>query len=267
MSESMNVAAFGSLLKQHRKSRRFSQMDLANEAEISTRHLSFLETGRASPSRDMVLHLARVMDVSLKDINLMLSAAGYTQEFSQRNITDPEMQAAFQALQLLLQSHEPYPAVVLDSHWNLLMVNETQQKLGMYLIEAGAKLPATTNFLDQFFAPQGYRDFVDDWESFAIYLLQRSEKEFLLQGDTEAIAEHVSRWSAYPGVPKDWRQVVVGFDGSPMLQLTIRLKGKKLNLFSTIAAFGSPLDITLQGIRIEHYFPADEPTKTFFESL
>ncbi|MCG8669933.1 MAG: XRE family transcriptional regulator, partial [Pseudomonadales bacterium] len=163
--------------------------------------------------------------------------------------------------------HEPYPAVVIDNHWNLLMANHTQQKLVALLIENGAVFPASINLLDHFFAPHGYREFVDDWQSFAVYLLQRVEKEMILQGEMEQAKILIDRLQSYPDVPKNWRQQTPQFENSPMIRLTLKVGEQRISLFSTIAVFGTPLDVTLQSLRIEHYFPADEMSKSFFHQF
>ena len=198
-------------------------------------------------------------------MNLLLMAAGYAQLYQQRSLDDPEMASAKQALQLLLDSHEPYPAIVMDNHWNLLMMNQAQQDLMADLLALGAQFTATTNLLEMFFAPKGIREFVVDWQVFAVYLLQRVEAELLMQGEQAFAAEFIARLTAYPGVPQDWRQQSVVFAGSPMVKLTLKLGNQEMSLFSTIAGFGSPLDVTLQGIRIEHYFPADQNTLELFK--
>lgn len=261
------MAAFGAVLKEFRKARRLSQLDLAVEADVSTRHISFLETGRAKPSREMILHLSRMMAIPSKDVNILLASAGFGHHFQATDLNQTLLSPVRAALTFMLEAHDPYPALVVDGRWNILMVNQSQQRLTEYFIEQGARFPATTNMMDLFFDESGYRPFVDNWEQVACFLLQRIYKEHLLSIDRENRNELLERLLTYSGIPSNWQKQDVGDISTPLVQLELTLGGANLTLFSTIATFGTALDITLQDIRIEHYFPGDETTRQFFQKL
>ncbi|WP_250655790.1 helix-turn-helix domain-containing protein [Alkalimarinus coralli] len=261
------MTAFGEVLKDLRKSRRLSQLDLAMESDVSTRHISFLETGRSKPSREMILHLARMMDIPYKETNMLLASAGFSYQYQESPLNATTLSPIRAALNFMLDTHAPYPAIVMDENWNILMANQPQQTLTAKLVELGAKFPPTFNMMELFFDDNGYRPFVDNWEEVAIFLLQRIHKEHLLRPNRDAPNELLDKLLSYNAIPSDWQKREVGDIATPLVQLKLTVGSHKLSLFSTIATFGTPLDVTLQNIRIEHYFPGDDATKLFFKQL
>lgn len=252
----------GLLLKEYRQMRKLSQLQLSLETEVSARHISFLETGRSRPSRDILLRLADGLALSLRDTNLLLASAGYTPLYPQRSLEDPAMAPVREALQFVLQNHAPYPAVVMDGDWNLLMANEPQLQLTARLMAAQPEWPDTGNVLELLLDPNGYRPFVRNWEQITRLLLRRRQREeaFNPPPPGQSLLQRLLR---YPQLP-DWRQRNHDELAMPMLALELLVDGRQLNFFSSIATFGTAVDVTLQGLRIESYFPADQSTARCF---
>lgn len=261
------MTAFGCVLKELRQQKRLSQMSLALEAEVSSRHISFMENGRSKPSRDMVLHLSNILDVSSRDTNLLLSSAGFTQEYSESELSDEKLKDVRSALSYMMDAHDPYPAIVVDREWNLLMANRTYMMLTNYFLQQGASFPDTTNVMDVFFHPDGYRLFVKNWEDVAIFLLRRIYREHLASLQRDMPNSLLDRILMMPGIPKDWKVRPLEFAALPMVKVEIEINSLQLALFSTISTFGTALDVTLQDLRVEHYFPGDEHSKAFFTKL
>lgn len=261
------MTAFGSILKELRQQNRLSQMDLALNAEVSTRHISFMENGRSKPSREMVLHLSNVMDVPSRDANLLLTSAGYSQEFTQHDLSDESMKDVRDALSYMLDAHTPYPAIVIDSHWNLLMANQAQMALTHYFIQHGANFPETSNLMELFFHPKGYRAFVTNWEYAGIFLLRRLYHEHLASAHCDQENTLLNKILAMPDIPVDWKTRTMDFGTAPMIKVNFSINNKNFSLFSTISSFGTAIDVTLQDIRLEHYLPGDKATRQFLEGL
>lgn len=257
----------GRLLRHWRRVRHQSQLALALEAGVSARHLSFVETGRARPSREMVLTLARTLEVPLREQNELLLAAGFAPAYRESDLDGPEMTAARRALDHILRHQEPHPAVVMDRHWNLLRTNGGAARLfGLFLdLEA---LPSPVNVLRLIFDPEGLRRFVVRWEELAPALLQRLHREALggvLDEDAEdLLAELLAR----PGVPARWRTPDLAAPPSPFVPVELDAgDGRRFRYFSTVTTLGTPRDVTLQEVRLECFFPADEATVALAEAL
>lgn len=255
---------FGTLLKQWRNQRGISQLDLAVTSQVSQRHISFLESGRAKPSRDMVLQLAAVLEIPLRQQNLMLTAAGFAPIHTQTDLSAPEMTSVRKALDFMLQKQEPYPAFVIDRYWNLLLTNKAATHLLTTFIHP-AELQTQfyqdgrINLMRVLFHPQGLRPFIADWEKLAEQLLQRVQREGMTED--EQSTGLLNELMSYPGVVKlrhSSRQL-----SQDALLLTTHFKRDHLEwkFFSTIATLGTPFNITLQELRIECLFPADEVTE------
>jgi transcriptional regulator with XRE-family HTH domain len=251
---------FGRVLRQWRARRRLSQLDLALSADISSRHLSFIETGRAQPSREMVLRLARVLDVPLRDRNDLLTVAGYAPIYRETRLDAPALSRARRALDHILRQQEPYPAIVLDRHWNVLMANDATARLVARFVEPGADL-GPANAMRLIFHPRGFRPHIVNWEATAAALIQWLHRDVLsgfADAETRALLEEVL---AYPGVPRDWRTLDLDASTAPFLAIDFRRDDLELRYFTTLTSLGTPHDITLQELRIESFFPADEATE------
>jgi transcriptional regulator with XRE-family HTH domain len=246
-----------------------SQLALATEAEISTRHLSFLETGRAQPSREMVLLLAGVLDVPLRDQNMLLTAAGYAPVYRETPLAAPEVAEVRRALGFMLAQQEPYPAIVVDRLWNVVMQNDaTGRVLGAFLdADAAREVPGPRNVVRLTFHPRGLRPWIANFEAVAGPLIQQIHREAVGGVPDEATRELLAELLAYPGVPARWRTPDTTAMSSPVLPLVLRRGDVTARFFTTIATLGTPLDVTLQELRVESFFPADDATEQFTRRL
>ncbi len=258
------MTAFGTMLKDIRQGQRFSQLDLACEANISSKHISFLETGRANPSKEMVLHIARVFNMDHARTNQLLSAAGYSQVFSKQDLNSPEMKIVKEAVEHLLNAHMPYPALLFDKDYNLLQANAAQLYLIQQMLLRGAKINPDSNLFLAFFQEGGLRPFLENWEMLACHMLQRIHQEHLTGPYRDQPNTLLEKALELPDVPKDWRDRSIEHLDKPVLPFTLKLGDIRLNMFSTISSFGTALDVTTQHLRIEHFFPADEATKEYW---
>lgn len=246
-------ARIGEHLRAWRQRRRLSQLDLAGDAEISTRHLSFLETGRAAPSRDMVLRLAERLDVPLRERNVLLVAAGFAPAFPQRALDDPALRAARQAIDLVLKAHEPNPALAIDRHWNLVSAN----RMVMPLLEGITPrlLGQPVNVLRLCFHPEALAARTVNLGDWCAHLLERLHRQCEATADPELIRLH-QELKAYP-VPARRGPIAADTVAVPFI---MRLGDDVLSFISTTMVFGTPLDITVSEIAVETFFPADEIT-------
>lgn len=254
------LSAVGEVLRHWRRARGKSQLDLALDAATTPRHVSFIETGRAKPSREMIHTLAGALEIPLRDRNTLLVAAGFAPLYGHRDLAGIELAPARRALDLLLQRHEPYPAVVMDRRWNLVQVNRGGER---FFGALGADLDpgATVNVLRAIFHPDGLRPSVEDWETVAESLVQRVHRESIggvPDAEVRAILDEVLR---YPGVPPRWRTPNLGAPLDPLVPVTFRNERGRWRFFSTVTTLGTPQDVTLQELRVECFFPADQETE------
>jgi transcriptional regulator with XRE-family HTH domain len=258
--------SFGLLLKQWRGQRGFSQLDLAVTSQVSQRHISFLESGRAKPSREMVLQLAEVLEIPLRQQNLMLTAAGFAPIHAETDLSAPEMTQVRKALDFMLQQQEPYPAIVIDRYWNVLLTNDAATRLLIAFItpeqlQTHFYRDGKVNLLQAMFHPQGLRSFIVNWEDFSGHLLQRLQREAIADGESEQSKALLSELMSYPGISKVWQMSDQTAHNTLLLTVHLKRADLELQFFSTIATLGTPYDITLQELRIEYLFPADEATE------
>jgi transcriptional regulator with XRE-family HTH domain len=258
--------AFGTLLKQWRDLRSFSQLALALSSQVSQRHISFLESGRAKPSQEMVLQLATVLEIPFRQQNLLLSAAGFAPIHTETDLSAPEMTSVRKALDLILNQHEPYPAFAIDRYWNLLLTNQGATRLFAAFIAPEQLhrrfyIDGKINLLRVVMHPLGLRPFIGNWESCAKHLLQRLHRETLIERDGDLSTLLLNELLSYPDVDRIWK--IDRHTAQHTLLFTIQLQREELELqfFSTIATMGTPYDITLQELRIECLFPADAATE------
>jgi transcriptional regulator with XRE-family HTH domain len=250
----------GVLLRQWRDVRGKTQMDLSFDAGVSQKHISFVESGRSTPSRQMLLDLAQALDVPLRERNELLMAAGYAPLYSDHALDAPVMDSISKALQRMLRQHEPFPAIIMDRHWNVLMTNDAAPRLFNCFIDMTAR-PSPRNLLHLIFDPAGMRPFVANWPETARGLLARVYREALghvIDERTKALLGELSR---YPGVKPEWRAPSSGY-AMPMIPLTLVKNGVVLNYFSMITTVGTPQTVTSEELRLECMFPADDLTET-----
>jgi len=248
---------FGDYLRHWRQHRRLSQLDLAQEAEISTRHLSFVETGRSVPSREMVLRLAERLDVPLRERNALLVAAGYAPMYRERRLDDPAFAPAKQAVELILKSHEPYPAFAVDRHWNLVAANRM-----VPVMLAGADpslLQGQANVLRLSLHPQGVAPRIANLAQWRNHIFERLRQQIQATGDATLTAL-LEELRGYP-VPDGAGEVhMEGEHLGVVMPFRYRTDQGILNFISTTTIFGTPVDVTLQELAMETFFPADEMT-------
>jgi transcriptional regulator with XRE-family HTH domain len=259
-STSTAPIGFGSLLRQWRTARRMSQQQLAIESEVSTRHISYVENGKSSPSREMVLILASALDLPLRERNSLLSSAGFAPVYRETNLSAPEMLPVRHAFDTILAHHEPYPAIVLTRTWDIVSMNNAFARLFAFFIEPPFDSIAARNVMHSLFHPQGVRPYVANWEEVAGFLIDRLYRESILELETSESRRLLDALLAYPGVPSRMREVDLAV--APRVCITVNLEknGTRLDLFSTLTTLGTPLDVTAQELRIESYFPADDAT-------
>jgi transcriptional regulator with XRE-family HTH domain len=259
--------SFGARLRWWRKRRGLSQLDLAGIAGTTQRHLSFLESGRTRPSREMVLHLATALDVPLRQQNTLLLAAGFAPAWRESALTAPELATVNHALDHLLAQQEPFPALVVDRRWNLLRANAGAGRLTAFLTEPApdSPSPGTVNIAEWLLSPDGLRPLLVNWQEVAIHFLRGVQADASADGTPETAAL-LQRLLAYPGVPALAHVPALEELSSPVLALHFRKGQTSLRLFTTIATLGTPQDVTLQELRIECFFPADETTSQVFKA-
>jgi transcriptional regulator with XRE-family HTH domain len=236
-----------------------SQLALALEANVSARHVSFIEVGRARPSRSMVLMLAEALDVPLRERNALLGAAGYAAVYRENRLDAPELDQIRKALDFILLHQEPYPAVVMDRHWNILRTNQAATRLFGSLLHAGAP-GEPPNVLRLMFDPHGVRPFVANWEQVAQALLGRVRREAVCGVPDAGLQQLIAELLSYPGIPTRWQAPELGTLAVPLVPVQFRKGSFSASYFSTVTTLGTPQDITLQEIRIECFFPADSAT-------
>ena len=255
----------GDLLRQWRQRRRLSQLDLACDAEISTRHLSFLETGRARPSREMLLRLAEWLDVPLRERNAMLLAAGYAPVFPERPLADSSMEAARRTVQRLLAAHEPYPALAVDRHWSLVMHNSVVPRL-FQGVEAASLLQPPVNVLRLSLHPEGLAPQIVNLGQWRSHLLARLHRQIEVSGDA-VLAALLEELRSYP-VAEGTSALEAGHDFAGIaVPMQLSTPAGTLSFISTTTVFGTPVDLTLAELALETFLPADEITAEALRSL
>jgi transcriptional regulator with XRE-family HTH domain len=253
----VTTATFGELVREWRVRRRTSQMDLALEAEISPRHLSFLETGRASPSRDMVLRLAETLAVPLRERNALLNAAGFAPVFRARPLDDPELGAARAAVDLLLAGHEPYPALAIDRNWTLVAANRVVPAFMQGCAEELLRPPI--NVLRLSLHPDGLAPRIANLGEWRSHLLERLRRAITVSGDEQLKALY-TELKAYPVSEEDDSAARNRDYAGVILPFELKTPAGVLAFFSTTTVIGTPIDITLSELAIESFFPANEAT-------
>ena len=248
----MSEAGIGQMVREWRQRRRLSQLDLALAAGVSTRHLSFVETGRSRPSPDMVLGLADHLEVPLRERNQMLLAAGYAPRFGSRSLDDPELSAIRTALGRVLDAHEPYPALAVDRAWNLVASNAA---LGPLLEGVSdALLAPPVNVLRLALHPEGLAPRIRNLAQWRGHLLHRLTREHAITGDPELGALR-QELAAYPGPEAETPP-----GAAIMVELHLDAGEQELAFFSTVTTFGTALDVTVAELSIEAFFPANAAT-------
>ena len=256
----------GQLLREWRTARGMSQLDLAMHAGFSARHLSFIETGRAQPSRQALLVIAEALDIPLRERNRLLEAGGFAHVFTHTPLAAEEMAHVRSVLQFILDRHKPYAAVVLDRYSNCLMGNDSSVRLLTAVVDPSLIKPQA-NLLRMVFHPLGARRFIVNWEEVARHLLTRAERELAQAKNEDAAPALLAELREYAGPSLRQRPTAAMTAADLLLPIHIRTDAFELRLFSTIMTLGTPQDVTLQELRIETSFPADESSERTWRLL
>jgi transcriptional regulator with XRE-family HTH domain len=248
----------GDLLRGWRQRRRLSQLELSAEADVSTRHLSFVETGRSRPSRELVLHLADHLDVPLRERNSLLLAAGYAPSYRERSLETDELEPVRQALDKILRGHEPFPAVVVDRRWDIVAANQPLLALVAPVVSPHLLEPPA-NALRITLHPDGLAPYIRNLGEYADHLLARLDRQAAVLGsdDLAGLADELRSYPDIPTEPVGHGDIADRLFAPLVLQLP---DGPRLTFFSTIATFGTALDVTVAELAIEQFFPADAST-------
>ena len=243
----------GDFLRYWRRQRGKSQLDLSLDTGVSQRHISFVESGRSVPSREMLLSLAKTLDVPLREQNVLLLSSGYAPVHLESTWDAPEMAVVTRVIDLMLKQHEPHPAIVMDRYWNVLKTNDASPRFFGSFIDLSQK-PKPRNLLDLMFDPDGMRPFIENWDEVASGLLQRVDREAIGHATDTRTIELLDHLRKYPGVrglsvPRK-RQ-------DPVLPINFVRGGERISYFSMISTVGLPQDITAQEFRIECMFPTE----------
>lgn len=262
------TTTFAARLRWWRERRGLSQLALAMSAEVSQRHLSFLEVGRTAPSREMVLRLAAALDLPLRQQNALLLAAGFAPVWRESTLGGPELAIVNRALDHMLEQQEPYPAFVVDRRWNLLRLNRGGQRLVGFLTDtppAEADPSNPINLADALVAPDALRPLIVNWREVALYFLRGVQADALADG-TDETAALLERLLGYPDAPHMSEAPSIDDAQGPVLAIHFAKGGTSLRLFTTLATLGTPQDVTAQEIRIECFFPADTASADTFKA-
>lgn len=265
---SHRAAAIGPLIRDWRQQRRLSQLELALEAEISQKHLSFVESGRSQPSRDMVLLLAEHLGVPLRERNTLLLAAGYAPVYLERALEDPALQAAKAAIDLILTGHEPYPALAVDRHWTLLAANAAVAPLLALVVDAELLRPPV-NVLRLALHPGGLAAATVNFDEWRAHILARLRQQVRIAADP-VLADLLAELLAYPASTLgsgSGRVPMPVVEPAIAVPLRLRVGDGVLSFISTTTVFGTPVDITLSELALETFFPADAATGAALRAL
>lgn len=254
----------GDLLRGWRTRRAMSQADLAFEAGISIKHLSFVETGKAVGSRDILLQLAGALDLSLRDRNALLEAGGFARQYGERDLAAPEVADARRAIDLLLKRHEPFPAIVTDRRWNVLQANGAAARL-MTMLLGEARMQRPLNHMRMFLAPDELRPFVVDWPEVAAALLARARHEAMAAPLDLALQSTWRELLKLPDMPAP--KLSDAETPGPLCEVRLKKGDISIGLIGAVLTLGTPQDVTLQELRVEMFMPADEATEAVLTAL
>lgn len=260
--------SFGPILKRWRQTRRMSQEQLALDAEISTRHLSCLETGKAKPSRDMVLLLSSALELDLRERNAMLGSAGFAPVYTTSGLESLSMAPIRRAVDLMLAKQEPYGALAVDRVWNVLQMNEgALRMMRVFMPEPPEDPRIATNVVRATMHPTGLRPAIVNWVEVAVFLLERMDHECAMYpNDAERLALR-DEIRGYPGIAALERPPPAEGLGQPVALVHMKRGEHEARLFTMVTTLGTPLDVTAQELAIESYFPADEATEAWLKQL
>ncbi|ESQ87100.1 hypothetical protein ABAC460_21255 [Asticcacaulis sp. AC460] len=255
----------GLLLRDWRAARRMSQLDLALDCGISARHLGFIEVGRAKASREAVGRLADSLRVSLRERNALLLAAGFAPQHPESDLASPALERMRDAVALILEHQNPYPAFVLNRNFDILDMNPSAVRIGGLI--SGGKPPKHDNLLRQVFDPEDLRPVIANWPDVAAWFLRRLRDEMTATAGNQTARDLFEEILAYPGVPAEWRRPMIGSDVHPVLTIDFLSPMGTLSFFETITTFAAPLTPSLDELRIDCTYPANDHTAAICRQL
>lgn len=258
MSVAVPEVTLGVLLREWRAARRLSQLDLALAADVSARHLSFVENGKSQPSRDMVVRLADALEMPLRERNALLMAAGFAPMFPETGLQTQGMEQVRRAIEFMLAQQEPYPAFLLNRHWDIVMANRAAMRFNRHVL--GGRDSAHSNMMRACFDPADLRGAMANWEEVAGDLIRHLHNAVAgAPSDLKARAL-LNDVLAQPGVPAHWRRREPGSTAAPLLTVRFACQGQEPGFFSTLTTFGTPRDVTVDELHVESCFPIDDAT-------
>lgn len=262
---------FGDMLRTWRQVRGLSQLDLSLEAGVSQRHISFMESGRSQPSREMIVQMAEALDVPLRDRNTLFTSAGFAHLYTEQGLDDESMQPVKAALQMQLDHHAPYPAIVIDRDWNLLMTNEPMQRILNVQGDAETLWAETCgngpqNVMRLTLHPKGLRSHMLNWDEIGPKMLSRLRREVKLT-NSPAMAALLEELRLDESLSEFWHQPILDIEPDPVYTMALGMNGLAINLFSMISTFGTPQDVTTDELRVELFFPIDDLSKEILKKL
>ncbi|HVK78097.1 MAG TPA: helix-turn-helix transcriptional regulator [Kofleriaceae bacterium] len=259
---------FGSQLRSWRIARRISQEQLAGRAGVSTRHLSFIENGRARPSREVVLALAGALDVPLRERNALLTAAGFAAVFQASALDADELRHLRRAIDHVLRQQEPFGAVVVDGQWDLVTMNQGAQRVFAHFPPATADgAAAARNLMLGVVHPEALRPYIVNWDEVAGHLVARLHRERAARPADEGLGRLLARVLAQPDVPGAWRIPAPDRTAAPFATVHLRSPTLEVRLFTMLTSIGTALDVTADEVHIETYFPADDASEAVLRAL
>lgn len=259
------MTPFCDQLRFWRKHKKLSQMDVALSSNVSSKHISFLETGRANPSRGMVLSLCRVFDLNLRDSNDLLSLAGFSEQYKRTSLSQKDMQPVRQTLAFILDKQDPYPAIVLDWHWNIILYNKGFEWVMQQMKVECPAFCESSNIAELIIAENGFKPFLSNWEEIVKVTLKRIQLE--QKESPHRHQELVKRLYKDAEVVALADTLHIETSSSPFIYVDFQLLGKSLRFLTTLTSFGTPIDITAAEILIEQYYPANTQTHDLMEYL
>jgi transcriptional regulator with XRE-family HTH domain len=263
---------FGSVLRSWRQHRRLSQLALANESGISQRHISFLETGRARPSRATVLALSECLNVPLRERNALLHSAGFAGCYAEPSLDDESMAVFRAALLACLEQHEPYPAMVLNGRWNLVLANQGAVRFFSRFLDLGELMVAQERgtpfqMVRTCLAQDGLRPYIRNWEALVGSFLQRARRALLLNPSDAQLPMLIDEILQDPQAPAQWQAPRWSSPPTPAVEMILEKDGQSYRFFTMLAHFGAPRQITLEELSVETFYPADDATRGAIRDL
>lgn len=263
---------FGSVLRDWRHHRRMSQLALSTRSGISQRHISFLETGRSNPSRSMVLALSDSLDIPLRERNTLLRSAGFAAAYAEQPLDDAQVRVFRDALQATLDHHEPYPAMVLDGRWNLVMANIAALRFFSLFVDTAAALermgsPTEFQMVRLCLSDLGLKPYISNWQDLAYSFLQRARRALIVNPNDPLLPGLIEEIMAHPEAPPSWQQPDWSTPPAPAMSMILEHEGGRYAFFTMLAHFGTPQSVTIEELSVETFYPADRATTDLLVAL